>query len=203
MNLAAVLSGTRGEIVSLVREGVSSVGEIADRLSLTHNAVRAHIAGLERDGILTVAGKRPGAKRPAILYQLTDSAEAFYAKAYEPVLIALAQGLSERFSEAELGGMFEQVGTNLGEGEAQSKGKLERVERAAGALRALGAVIEIDQVEGGYVLRGKRCPLASVVSKCPQACRLGVGLVSAIVGEPVEEKCVYEPHPACRFVVRG
>ena len=196
------MSGSRGEIVALVREGVNGVAEIAERLDLTHNAVRAHIAALERDGILEVGGKRAGAKRPAILYRLTDAAEAFYARAYQPVLVALAERLNRRYSEAELKATYLEVGRSLGSVDNSSMSRRERVQVAADALRSLGALIEVESNADGYVLRGKRCPLSEVVATCPQACNLGVGLVSAIVGADVEDACVYDPHPACRFLIK-
>jgi predicted ArsR family transcriptional regulator len=201
MNLSSVLTGNRGEIVALVREGVCTIGEIAERVGLTPNAVRAHVASLERDGVLEASGKRPSAKRPAIEYQLTDAAEAFYARAYEPVLVALAQGLAGRLENEELEALFERIGSGLANESAGST-KLMRAESAAQALVSLGAVVRVEETPEGIWIRGRRCPLSSLVAECPQACRLGVGLVSSIVGSKVEERCRYEPFPACQFLIR-
>jgi predicted ArsR family transcriptional regulator len=201
MNLSSVLTGNRGEIVALVREGVCTIGEIAERVGLTPNAVRAHVASLERDGVLEASGKRPSAKRPAIEYQLTDAAEAFYARAYEPVLVALAQGLAGRLENEELEALFERIGSGLAN-ESAGCTKLMRAESAAQALVSLGAVVRVEETPEGIWIRGRRCPLSSLVAECPQACRLGVGLVSSIVGSKVEERCRYEPFPACQFLIR-
>ena len=201
MNLSSVLTGTRGEIVALIREGVCTIGEIAQRIGLTPNAVRAHVAGLEREGVLEVSGKRPSAKRPAIEYKLSDAAEAFYARAYEPVLVALSNRLSERLREGELEELFEWVGSSLAN-ESEGLTMLDRAHNAAEALVRLGAVVTVHETPEGTWIMGRRCPLSRLVAECPQACRLGVGLVSSIVGSTVEEHCRHEPFPACQFLIR-
>jgi predicted ArsR family transcriptional regulator len=61
---------TRGRIVAILRRGWRSVDEIAATLGLTDNAVRAHIATLERDGVVAAAGSRRDGTvgKPATLY---------------------------------------------------------------------------------------------------------------------------------------
>lgn len=46
-------ASTRGQVVTLLRRGSRTVDELAGTLGLTDNAVRAHLAGLERDGLVT------------------------------------------------------------------------------------------------------------------------------------------------------
>ena len=45
---ARFLASTRGQIVILLRQGHATVDDLATTLGLTDNAVRAHLAGLER-----------------------------------------------------------------------------------------------------------------------------------------------------------
>src|SRR5918911_2480444 len=51
---------TRGQIVALLRRGTRTVEELAQALGLTDNAVRGHLATLERDGLARPAGVRRG-----------------------------------------------------------------------------------------------------------------------------------------------
>ena len=55
---------TRGQIVLLLRQEVRTVAELAEALELTDNAVRAHLATLERDRFVRRAGERPGFRKP-------------------------------------------------------------------------------------------------------------------------------------------
>src|SRR3712207_8581849 len=60
------LETTRGQIVALLRRGTRTVEELAAALGLTDNAVRAHLAALERDGLVRQAGPPgPGARPPS------------------------------------------------------------------------------------------------------------------------------------------
>ena len=59
---------TRGRLLALLREGAWTVDDLAARLELTDNAVRFHLAALEREGGVAKVGvqRRPGAGKPAV-----------------------------------------------------------------------------------------------------------------------------------------
>lgn len=203
MNFAAILNGTRGQIVTLIRGGTATVNGIAAELGLTQNAVRAHLLSLEKDHLIEIGGQQPSTRRPAQVYKLTAAAEAFYARGYEPVLNELAKILSNTKGRDEVERLFKTVGENLGVQVAPLRGSLnDRLNVAIEVLTSLGAVVEVEEGTDGILLRGRRCPLASLVSTCPEACSLGVALVESILQIPVEEKCVKHPTPACRFLVK-
>ncbi len=58
---------TRGQIVGLLRRGVGTVEELASELEVTDNAVRAHLATLERDGLRAA---RNAARRAQAAFRL-------------------------------------------------------------------------------------------------------------------------------------
>jgi predicted ArsR family transcriptional regulator len=89
--------GTRGKVVTLLRRGGRTVEEVARELDLTHNGVRAHLATLERDGIVRQRGsvrRGSGGGKPAYVYELMPEAEGLFPKAYEPVLRQLLDVLA-------------------------------------------------------------------------------------------------------------
>src|SRR5690606_28575965 len=92
------LETTRGRIVALLRCNALTVEDLAQALGLTDNAVRAHIATLERDGLIRPAGVRrgTGAGKPATLYELPPGADAIFSRAYPTVLQAMLDELVER-----------------------------------------------------------------------------------------------------------
>jgi predicted ArsR family transcriptional regulator len=69
------LETTRGRIVTLLQRGGLTTDEIATKVGLTANAVRAHIIGLERDGFIRKVGRRPGTTRPSHIFELTPEVE--------------------------------------------------------------------------------------------------------------------------------
>ena len=75
------LASTRGQIITLLRRSSRTVDELAQALNLTDNAVRAHLATLERDGVVQQSGVRRGSGKPASVYDLAPEAEQLFPKA--------------------------------------------------------------------------------------------------------------------------
>src|SRR5947207_14829988 len=55
-----LFKSTRGKILDLLRTRERTVNELAEELRLTDNAVRAHLASLERDRLVSQAGLKIG-----------------------------------------------------------------------------------------------------------------------------------------------
>jgi DNA-binding transcriptional ArsR family regulator len=130
---------TRGRIVVLLRRDVSTVEELARALALTDNAVRSHLATLERDGIVRQDGVRrgQGAGKPATLYTLHPEAEPFFSRAYAPMLGALLDELAEQFPRERTEALLRSVGRRLAARAPRTTGDLDaRAEAAAAALEA-------------------------------------------------------------------
>src|SRR5215208_7575976 len=87
---------TRGRIVSLLRGGTGTVNELAEKLELTDNAVRAHLLSLERDGLIRQSGVQRGPRKPHFAYVLTAEAERLFPKAYDALLNQLIATLKGR-----------------------------------------------------------------------------------------------------------
>ena len=57
-------ASTKGQVAALLSRGVATVEELARELGLTDNAVRSHLAALERDGLVAQTGVRRGTGNP-------------------------------------------------------------------------------------------------------------------------------------------
>src|SRR5258708_19814815 len=96
------LASTRGQIITLLRRSSHTVDELAQALGLTDNAIRAHLATLERDGIVQQRGVRRGSGKPAAVYGLAPEAEQLFPKAYGPLLHQLLAVLYDPLPPAQL-----------------------------------------------------------------------------------------------------
>jgi predicted ArsR family transcriptional regulator len=65
-----LFKSTRGRILDLLRTRDRTVNELAEELRLTDNAVRAHLASLERDRLVVHSGMKPGFRKPHTTYAL-------------------------------------------------------------------------------------------------------------------------------------
>src|SRR5215467_7168139 len=89
---------TRGQIVNLLRGSRGTVNELADKLGLTDNAVRAHLLTLERDGLIRQSGLQKGSRKPHFAYELTPEAEHLFPKAYDTLLNQFITVLKQRLT---------------------------------------------------------------------------------------------------------
>lgn len=196
-------ASTRGQIVALLRRTSRTVDELARALNLTDNAVRAHLATLERDGLVEQRGSRRGAGKPAYAYRLTAEADSLFPKAYAEVLRRVLGQMAARHGRGEVEAILRAVGQELARSlgaPAPGVSLEQRLEAVAGVLGELGGLAEARRVDGRYILEGFGCPLQAIVSEHPEACQLALALVQELLGRPdVVECCAREPEPRCRF----
>ena len=197
---------TRGRVVTLLRRAGFTVDELARELDLTNNGVRAHLATLERDGIVRQSGvvrRESGGGKPAYLYELTPEAEDLFPKAYEPALRRLLDVLSDQLGSEESEALLRSVGRRLAEEHDSRRvdGAHARLEMAVEVLNELGGLAELEERDGGFVIRGYSCPLAGVTPDHPEVCRMAETLVAELAGVPVHERCDRGERPRCCFEV--
>jgi predicted ArsR family transcriptional regulator len=194
-------NSTRGRIVAILRRGWRTVDEIASSLGLTDNAVRAHLATLERDGVVAPTGSRRDGTvgKPATLYGVAEGAETLFSSAYAPALSALIAELASRHPD-EVESVLRGAGRRLG---PRSSGTFaERVGDAAALLSELGADADMIETAEGYAIHGHGCALAMAVSSHPETCCMVEQLLAEVTGGAVRERCDRGQNPPrCAFVL--
>jgi predicted ArsR family transcriptional regulator len=197
--------GTRGKVVTLLRRGGRTVEGLARELDLTDNGVRAHLATLERDGIVRQRGsvrRGSGGGKPAYVYELTTEAEELFPKAYEPVLSQLLDVLVTQLGPEKSEALLRSVGRRIAEGQTvPADGARGGLEAAVGVLNELGGLAELEVRDGSFVIRGYSCPLAGVAPDHPEVCRMAETLLTELAGVPVYEHCDRGERPRCCFEV--
>ncbi len=196
------LSTTRGRIITLLRRASRSVDELAQALDLTHTAVRAHLAALERDGLVQQRSERRGNRKPSSVYDLAPTAEFLFPQSYSQLLYQLLEVLQQRMTPEEGEDLLRTVGRRMAAQWTIPPGGLSvRLEAAVEVLNELGGLMERETGEGTLCIRGYRCPFAAVVLEHPAVCRLAETLLTELVGVPVQEHCERTSPAPCRFVV--
>lgn len=193
---------TRGRIVTMLRGTTCTVEELAQSLDLTDNAVRAHLATLERDGLVRQRGVRRGFRKPHFTYTLSHEAEALFPKAYDVLLNQLITVLKERLPQESLEEVLREVGRSLVDRRASGSKAVEVAVRAEGAvevLAQLGGKAVIEREGDRVFIRSDSCPIATAVAEHPEVCLLAEALVGEIVGAKVLERCDRERSPKCCF----
>jgi predicted ArsR family transcriptional regulator len=195
---------TRGQIVTILRGSVCTVDELAGKLNLTDNAVRAHLLTLERDGLVRQSGLRRGPRKPHFTYALTAEADELFPKAYDALLNQLIAVLKNRLEPSEIEDVLREVGRAVAADAPTEQGAdlASRVQSAMKVLEAIGGAAEVEQHGDKIVICSTGgCPLAAAVAVHPEVCRLAESLITDIIKLPVEEHCDRENGPKCRFEI--
>ena len=202
-NWIETLTGeTRAQILHLLRRSRLTITALAGQLGLTDNAVRTHIAVLERDGIVErVDTQRDTGGKPARIYRLTDQGEELFPKAYAVVLEGLVAEIARTDGRERAIELLRAVGKQAAASAKAPADPDARVATAATALRALGGDIEVARTERGWRLQGYACPLSAVSAKHAEVCCLVKALIEEITGQPVTEQCDRTGRPRCAFSV--
>jgi predicted ArsR family transcriptional regulator len=168
-------------------------------LSLTDNAVRAHLLSLERDALIRQSGIQRGTRKPHFAYELTDEAEQLFPKAYDALLNQLISVLKARLTAKALKQVLREAGRSLA-GKQTSNGDLEsRAGKGLRALEALGGSARVEKEKGQLFIRSGSCPLSTAVAAHPEVCQIAESLLSEVIGIEVKEQCDREGSPRCSF----
>jgi predicted ArsR family transcriptional regulator len=195
---------SRGRIVGLLRAESLTIDELASKLGITANAVRAQIVPMERDGLVQRVATR-GTTRPASVYGLTLDAEKLLSRAYIPFLTQLVQVFTNALPAEQVEQLMRDAGralaAELGIAPNPAHHMRSRVESASELLnRELGAVTRVEDGDR-YRIRGAGCPLAAITGKHPAVCLAIEGLVTEAVGAPSRECCDRDGPPRCCFEI--
>jgi predicted ArsR family transcriptional regulator len=193
---------TRERLLGLLRRGPCTADELATVVGLTANAVRQHLAHLERDRAITRCGTRHSgaAGKPAVLYEASAEREVGFSRAYAPVLRALLSVLPQHVSAAAMKKLWSDTADRLSVDLPTARGDFEqRVRAGAEVLNALGAVTEITEDASGARITGYSCPLAEAVAVRPELCTMLAQALHEITGLAVRDCCDHNGKPRCQF----
>lgn len=197
------LPTARVSVLACVRRGLETVNAIAEALGITDNAVRLHLAALERDGLLRRRGVRRSGKagQPAAEYELTELGESALSRAYQPVLTSLMAALGDRLDARTLRGILTDAGRRLSrDANSAATGSLaNRAQASVALIESLGGSATVEGTRKRQVVTGAACPLAAAVRAEPMSCWIVESLLEEHAGVKAEQRCEHGDRPRCRF----
>src|SRR5438876_6377301 len=200
-----LFKSTRGKILDLLRTRDRTVNELAGELRLTDNAVRAHLASLERDRLVIQSGLKPGIRKPHTTYALGPEAEHLFPKAYGRLVSLLMSIFARQVKPRNLRAGMRAAGRSVAKEhlrELRGKTRQQRIDAAIAILKELGGAATFKEEDGKHFIYGNGCPIAAATANHPEACLLAESLLTSVIGARVKECCIRGPAPSCRFEVK-
>lgn len=197
----AFIATPRFRVLDAVRRGLRTVNDLAAQLRVTDNAVRGHLAALERDGLVRVTGVvRSGvAGKPAAEYEVTPAAELSLSRAYAPALEALVEALASRLEPRALRAALKDAGRRLAPAVSRPASLAAGAAVARDLLTELGGSVQLELGRSDATLRGNGCPLAAAVARVPATCTIVESMLATTTGRHVEQRCEHGTRPRCAF----
>jgi predicted ArsR family transcriptional regulator len=185
------LASAKGRVLDRLRRAAQTVDELASSLGVTNNAVRSHLAALERDGLVRRSGIRRGARRPSYTYRLAAGAEALFCQAYIPFIDQLLNVLAGKTTSGELEAAMRATGRRMAP--ARPREPLPaRVKAAAAVMDDLGGITEVKTRRNGAVtffIHGLSCPFDALVRSHHGVCAAIESLVAEITRATARQQC--------------
>jgi predicted ArsR family transcriptional regulator len=198
---------TRMEVLELLRrKGQASAETIAADLGVTPNAVRQHLTNLEKDGFVVSHPERGARGRPALLFSLTERADAVFPKRYGQLATMVLQEVREMGGEEALDEVFGRVAARHAKAiERDIEGLTfdQKLNRVVSWIGRAGTLAEKTETEEGVKVTIHNCPFRNTALKFPQVCTITPHLLSQLLGTGVSQSdSIHRRDPYCSFVVQ-
>lgn len=185
----------------LIHPQGSSVENLVCALSITPNAVRQHVASLERDGFIEKGGERRTSRRPQALYVLTDAGREVFPRHYSLMADQLIQETRETLGADGLKAVMISMGNKVGKSLAPEEIPTDEAEISrflADAMTKAGYEAFANPDESEVV--AYNCVFHHLAEAFPEVCDYDLALIRNATGREVSHtECMVRGGNACRF----
>lgn len=208
MQTERFFASTRGRIAAALRRRRSaSAVDLAQELELSPNAIRQHLASLQREGLVSERPVRRGKTKPTHEFSLTAEGERLFPQRYDVLLNAVLREIREIGGDAAVRQIFERMGRRSAEKIAARTADVTgeaRVGKLVDLLREHGVEADYNAEGKAYVIREHNCPYAETVKEHPQVC----SVIHSVLGDlfPAGSRqtdSLATGDEACRFEVKA
>lgn len=179
-----------------------TVEALTHALKVSRNAVRQHLAVLERDGKVARGPTQPTGGRPEQTYRLTPMGQELFPRQYSWFAELLVEGLRDRLGASEVARQFEMLGKQAGrkirDGFSGQDSVQNRIADLSEKMAKLG--YEARVVPGQPEIEAQNCVFHKLALRNPDVCRFDLALLSAATGQDVAHKtCMARGDGKCCF----
>lgn len=205
--MLAILGNRQQELLKLLlkSKGGVTVVELSERLQITRNAVRQHLAALQNEGLVADGESRPSGGRPEQLYVLTETGKELFPRHYswfaQLVVDSIRQESGAAALRERLGSMGARVAQQLRSQHSGLEGPQQKVGKLAEIMEQLGYDTSTSDAEGeAPVVEADNCVFHNLAMKDPEICEFDLALLSAFTDSEVDhQECMAKGGNVCRF----
>lgn len=193
-------------VLHLKRQGELTVADLCAMLKITSMAVRRHLTGLQKDGLIVSRIERQTRGRPTYKYKLTDKAESLFPSGGSTLAVDLLDAVYEQGGHKGVMELLtirnkkriERLRTRV-----DGKNLAERVEEVAKIFSEDGYMTEWERLnDGNYIIYQRHCAVHDLANQFRQLCLMEPQMMQALLEVKVtREKYILRNDPLCAYVV--
>lgn len=182
--------------------GGATIAELAAHIGISDEGARQHLLRLERKGWVSRKETRPSdgrAGRPATVYQVSSTGEAFFPKRYDELSIALTDIVAESFGPSALAAALERITdawVDAWEPRLAGKSLEERLALLKDYYLPNDPFLSIEH-NGGVSLVEHNCPFLTVAMARPTVCSVTVNALTRLLGYQVVRVRKFQDGDGC------
>jgi predicted ArsR family transcriptional regulator len=195
-------------LLHLKRSGEMTVAELCEVLSITSMAVRRHLIGLQKEGLVDSKIVRQSRGRPTYRYGLTEKAASLFPSGFQTLAVDLLDVVHEQSGHK---GVMEllarrnerQIETLLPR--VANKSLPERVAEVARIFSENGYMTEWEALpDGNFLIFQRHCALHNLANQYRQLCVLEPQLIERLLGvKVVRQQYMLQNDPVCGYIVES
>lgn len=205
--MLAILGTRQQELINLLLKNKSglTVDELSQRLEITGNAVRQHLASLENNGLVTKGATRPSGGRPEQLNVLTDAGREFFPRHYswfaQLMIESIKQASGAEGLRESMDAMGKEVAKQLLRQHSGLGSQQQKVEKLSELMEQLGYnTRNVTVVDGAPTIEADNCIFHTLAISNPEVCQFDLALLSTFTDSKIDhQECMASGGNVCRF----
>ncbi|HEY9731837.1 MAG TPA: MarR family transcriptional regulator [Drouetiella sp.] len=193
-------------LMYIKRTGEVTVADLCKELNITSMAVRRHIAGLQKDGLVDSRIVRQSRGRPTYHYKLTEKAEGLFPTGFQNLAVDLLDVVFEQGGEQGVMDLLSRRNEKMAErlqARVANKSIKDRVAEVAKIYSENGYMTEWETLpDGNYIIFQRHCAVHDLALQYQQLCVLEPKLMENLLGVKVtRQQYILRNDPVCGYVV--
>jgi DeoR family suf operon transcriptional repressor len=202
----AAHKGLRSEVLLELKHAQPlTARQLAEKLSVSPNAVRHHLKELEAEALVTYGREQRGVGAPTFAYRLSPQGEALFPKRYEQTLTDLLERVAEKQGRPAAVGMFEDLYADLTrklQAELYGVAPARRLDAVARVMNEAGYMAEVDTAGGEFRLAERNCAIRAVAERFPEVCAAEAKFLQVVLAATVERQAhIMNGCNACEYAI--
>lgn len=195
-------------LLHLKRSGEMTVADLCKELGITSMAIRRHLSGLQKEGLVDSRLVRQSRGRPTYYYKLSDKAESLFPTGFQNLASDLLDLVYEQSGHKGVMELLSRRNDRLAQrlqSRVANKSMKQKVEEVSKIFSEGGYMTEWEALpDGNFIIFQRHCAVHDLANQYRQLCVLEPRLMENLLGVKVtRQQYILKNDPVCGYVVHS